>query len=71
MTEITGCVQIGNQCLRGGDTVALTLPDATTTGNQSDPGAGVFQFGAAPGGGGPAPGGAGGPNIVIRTGPGP
>jgi hypothetical protein len=71
MTEITGCVKTGSQCLREGDTVALTLPDATTTGNQSDPGEGVFQIGVPAGGGGPESGGTGGPNLVIRTGPGP
>ena len=66
MTEITGCVQTGTQCLREGDTVAMTLPSAT--GSAYDPTGNVMTFGAGPVDG---KGAGGGPNLVIRTGPGP
>jgi HlyD family secretion protein len=68
MTEITGCVQTGNQCLREGDTVAMTLPSSATGNDPSSPGGNVMTFGAGPVDG---KGAGGGPNFVIKTGPGP
>jgi multidrug efflux pump subunit AcrA (membrane-fusion protein) len=66
MTEITGCVDTNNQCLRAGDRVAMTLQ--TTTGSQQGfPRDGVVQFGVGPG-----PGTGPGTNarpFVIEMGP--
>ena len=53
-TEIVSCVDTGNQCLRAGDTVAVTVASSSTTttnGNGAFPGGG-FPGGGFPGGGG-------------------
>jgi HlyD family secretion protein len=42
-TEITGCVDTGNQCLREGDQVAVTI--STSTGNSGNNGFGTFPVG--------------------------
>jgi RND family efflux transporter MFP subunit len=55
MTEITSCVDTGNQCLRAGDEVAVTINATTTTNNtanQGFPGGGAFPGGGFTGGGG-------------------
>jgi hypothetical protein len=57
MTEIVSCVDTGNQCLREGDTLAVTVAASTTTGTTPGggfivgPGGGAFPGGAVPGGG--------------------
>ena len=54
MTEITSCVDTGNQCLRAGDEVAVTINATTTnnnTANQGFPGGGAFPGGGFTGGG--------------------
>jgi RND family efflux transporter MFP subunit len=51
-TEITGCTDTGNQCLRPGDRVVVTLPTGTTTNNGGNNGFGGFGGGGF-GGGGP------------------
>ena len=49
MTEITGCVETNNQCLREGDRVAVTVAaSTTTTGNNGGP---QFFTSDFPGGG--------------------
>lgn len=54
MTEITSCVDTGNQCLRAGDEVQVTISASTTnnTATQGLPGAGAFPGGGFGGGGG-------------------
>lgn len=64
MTEILGCVDTQNQCLRTGDQVAMTIPTATNDSVGSGPG--NFTFSA-----GPAEGGATGGPMVVQIGPGP
>jgi HlyD family secretion protein len=63
-TEITGCTDTGNQCLRAGDRVVVTLPTGTTTNNNGNTGFGGF------GGGGFGGGGRNGGQPVIIQGPG-
>ncbi len=51
MTEITGCVETSNQCLRAGDMVAVTITASTTNNSaqQFPGGVGIFQGGTFPG----------------------
>ncbi len=71
-TEITSCTDTGNQCLRPGDRVQVTLPTGTTTNNGANTGFGGGGFGGGGFGGGGFGGGGGrnGGAPVIIQGPG-
>lgn len=71
MTEIVSCLDTNNQCLRQGDTVAMTLTTTTSSGQAQGPG-GMVQIpfgGGGFGGGMIIQGGPGGPGGQRRQGP--
>lgn len=57
VTEITGCVETGSQCLQAGDRLAVAISTSTTTGNNQQFPGGFPGGGAIPAGGGQFGGG--------------